>query len=112
MIFTIFYHYRNIFTNNNSPCKILCYIGRHTLEIYLIHYFFIPELGFMKEWFINNKNLLAEFFITTIILIAIVLFTIVVSYITKTSKHLNIILWGAKYNNNIINNEQHSNTIR
>ena len=97
MVFAIFYHYQHIFEKNFFPCKALCFIGRHTLDIYLLHWFFLPELSFMRNWFAGNKNLLAEFFITLIIITAIVLLCTLISYITRSSKLLGHYLWGAKY---------------
>lgn len=30
--------------------RVMRYVGRHTLDVYLIHYFFITTLDVMNDW--------------------------------------------------------------
>lgn len=43
-IYVIFYNFRSYFEKDNLLNKSFSYIGRHTLEIYLLHYFFITKV--------------------------------------------------------------------
>ena len=43
-VFALFYHYRNTFDSDNRIVRGLRFIGRRTLDIYLLHYFFLPDL--------------------------------------------------------------------
>ena len=92
----LFHYYSKIFEKNYIIIKSLRFIGKHTLDIYLLHWFFLPSLTNMKEWFIGNKILLAEFYITIIIVIAIITICLFISYITRASHFLSYYLWGEK----------------
>lgn len=97
MVFAIFYHYKETFNTESIISKPLRFIGRHTLDIYLLHYFLLPELSFMKEWFVNNKNILGELVITLSITLIIIAICLLISYIIRSSQFLGRNLWGAKY---------------
>ena len=98
LIFTLFYYYSKNFEKNNIIIKNLRLIGRHTLDIYLLHWFFLPSFSFMKECFIGNKNLLAEFYLTITIVIAVISLCLFISYALRASHFLGYYLWGDKNN--------------
>lgn len=97
MVFALFYHYKETFNTESIISKPLRFIGRHTLDIYLLHYFLLPELSFMKEWFVDNKNILGELTITLSISLIIIAICLLLSYIIRSSQFLGHNLWGAKY---------------
>lgn len=55
--FSFFYHCRDFFSRNGRLSRLLQFIGRRTLEIYLLHYFFIPEFPqIVVDWFVDCNN--------------------------------------------------------
>ena len=97
MVFAIFYHYRTTFDQDSIISKPIRFIGRHTLDIYLLHYFLLPELSFMKEWLINNQNIAGKLVITLLFSLIIIAICLLISYIIRSSQFLGHTLWGAKY---------------
>ncbi len=48
--------------------RMLQTIGRHSLDVYFIHYFFLPRnMGMVGEWFTEHPNALVEFALCLII---------------------------------------------
>lgn len=41
-------------SGENKVCRVLRFIGRRTLDIYMIHFFFLPNLRFLHNWVVND----------------------------------------------------------
>ena len=76
------------------------YVGKRTLDIYMIHYFLLPfRLDMMGKWFTDNPNPAIEFFITTAIAAIVIALTMVIGNIIRLSPTLShYLLGGKKYN--------------
>ncbi len=100
-VFSIFFHYRETFDNNNKSIKALRFIGRRTLDIYLIHYFFLPDLKLYFERFYNDgglipQNSIIEFFIVILLTLLVISISLLTSAIIRSSSILGHYLLGAK----------------
>lgn len=105
MVFTFFRHlytspllspYSSIF---HHPSSILKFVGTRTLDIYLLHYFFLPR--FLQSYTdqlqaYNSKQI--EFLVAMSLALVIVTICLLVSYIIRLSPFLGHYLFGAKYN--------------
>lgn len=49
-VICIFYSNRSFFTQNSNWANIFKFIGQRTLDIYMLHFFFIPNLYDMLPW--------------------------------------------------------------
>ena len=78
-----------------SPLK---YIGMRTLDIYLLHYFFLPRflLAYSPQLSACDNKLL-EFIIALSIALVVVAFCLLASYIIRLSPFLGHYLFGVKY---------------
>lgn len=47
-ILIAFRTYRDCFEGDGRLSRVMCFAGSRTLDIYYLHYFFIPDLSFMK----------------------------------------------------------------
>ena len=47
-ILVTFRSYREWFDAEHTVSNVMCKVGSRTLDVYYLHYFFIPDLGFMK----------------------------------------------------------------
>ena len=95
IIVAFFRNYNAWFTKDTHIGKTLQYIGVRTLDIYLIHYFFIPKLPDVGVWFkAHPHNFVLEG--TTAILIAflVVAFSILTSHVLRVSPFLKKWLFG------------------
>lgn len=64
-------------------------IGRYTLDIYFIHYFFLPRnLGMMGEWFRVNPNPLIEYVLAMLIAVVLIAASLLVGQIIRLSPAL------------------------
>lgn len=95
-IIAVFRHYENFFSQNTKIGRGLQYIGRRTLDIYLLHYFFIPSIPQIGLFFKSYNNLVLE--TTTVIALSllVILFCLIVSNIIRISPLLAHYLFGAK----------------
>ena len=67
-IFNVFYHSADYFEKDSRISRVMQFVGKRTLDIYLLHYFFIPDLlSFKQYFFIGGK----EFFVGEIIVIGL-----------------------------------------
>lgn len=80
IVLIFFYKYQYVFENTCKMGKWLQYIGRNTLAIYMLHYFFLPRnLQFIGNFFMQHSNPTLELFIT----MGIAILVIIISLITN-----------------------------
>ena len=99
LVFSLFYHYRNTFDSENRIVRGLRFIGRRTLDIYLLHYFFLPDLkSFASSYsfIFTPQNTVIELVVVLSFSIVIVLMCLGVSAIIRSSSLLGHYLFGAK----------------
>lgn len=97
IVYRIFRFYQDKFNGNNAFGNILCYIGRHTLEIYLVHTFFIEgfkRLGGKGLSTLCAENWCMELIVGFSLAIVITSFCLVVMKVTQTAPLLNKLLFG------------------
>ena len=86
VVFIFFYKYRNTFEDTSKMGKWLQYIGRNTLAIYMLHYFFLPRnLHFIGDFFVQHSNPTVELFITMGIAILVIVITLIANAMICTS---------------------------
>ncbi|MCD8304386.1 MAG: acyltransferase [Prevotellaceae bacterium] len=49
MVYKVFYSYRDFFSANTKVGRCLSHVGKHTLPIYLLHFFFVSGLMGLKN---------------------------------------------------------------
>lgn len=97
VIFTFFRRYEGSFTSTNKFGYCIQYIGRRTLDVYMIHYFFLPRnLDSLGSLFNEYTNPSVEFFITTLLSLLVILVSIIVGNIIRLSPVLSHYLLGDK----------------
>lgn len=96
-IMILFKENENHFTSSTKIGNCLQYIGKHTLDIYFIHYFFLPyNLSFVGRWLETNPNPLLEFCISMILALIVIACCLIVSKIIRLSPTLAYLLLGTK----------------
>lgn len=96
IVMAVFKKYAPAFESTTKCGKTLQYIGRRTLDIYLLHYFMLPALPMVGDFFKQYPNLVLE--LTTVIIISLLIIgcCLLVSSILRTSSFLEYWLFGAK----------------
>ena len=85
------------FLSSTRLGNCLQYIGKHTLDIYFIHYFFLPyNMSFVGQWLLKYPNPILEFFISVTLASIVISVCLIVSRIIRISPLLTYLLLGGK----------------
>ena len=94
MVFMFFRHYHEFFEQTRFG-QGLQFIGRRTLDIYLLHYFFLPKLPMVGEFFrVNRHNFILDTTASLAIALLVVGFCIIISQLLRVSPFLKKYLFG------------------
>lgn len=97
IVFSFFRHYSKTFSCENGVGIVLQYIGRRTLDIYLLHYFFLPRnMDLFADILMKAPNPMIEFFVTFLLSILTMSFCLVLSNLIRVSSTLSHVLFGVK----------------
>lgn len=96
ILLSSFYIYQNTFLCDKKIGQMLQYVGKRTLDIYLIHFFLLPTLPKLGAWLVEYPNITLEFFVTMLVSIMIVVLCLVISNLIRTSAFLEHYLFGVK----------------
>lgn len=100
IIVATFRHYSATFSKENRVGRALQFIGVRTLDIYLIHYFFIPKLPDVGVWFkAHPENFILEGTIALILALLVIAFAILTSQVLRVSPFLKKWLFGRESRN-------------
>ena len=95
IVFMYFRHYKQYFTKLSPIGASLQYIGRRTLDIYLIHFLFLPDLPAVGAFFKNYPhNFVLDVVLSVILGLIIIGFSIITSNILRISPFFKKWLFG------------------
>ncbi len=93
--FMYFRHYKQYFTKLSPIGASLQYIGRRTLDIYLLHFLFLPELPSIGEFFnAHSHNFVIDITLSVLVGLIIIGFCIITSNILRISPFFKKWLFG------------------
>ena len=96
VVYNTFRVYQDSFTADKKVGKALQYIGKRTLDIYLLHWFFFPVLPQLGNVLSEGKNMALELVLGGGLSLIIVGICLVVSSVLRTSSILAKYLFGAR----------------
>lgn len=95
IVFMYFRNYAKYFTHLTWIGRTLQYIGRRTLDIYLIHFLFLPNLPGIGTFFSSNRhNFIMDTTLSVLLALLIIGFCIVTSNILRVSPLFKKYLFG------------------
>ena len=95
MVVMYFRHYQQYFTKLSPIGASLQYIGRRTLDIYLLHYLFMPNLPTIGSFFNTYRhNFALDTTLSVLIALVVIGFSIITSNILRISPFLKKWLFG------------------
>jgi fucose 4-O-acetylase-like acetyltransferase len=95
IVFMYFRHYKQYFTKLSPIGASLQYIGRRTLDIYLIHFLFMPDLPSVGVFFKSYPhNFVLDIILSVILGLLVIGFSIITSNILRISPFLKKWLFG------------------
>ncbi len=97
IIFITFRFYKDTFTKQHAIGRFLQYIGVRTLDIYLLHFLFLPNLKMVGDFINSNrKNFVIDVTESVIMALLIIGFCCLVSSILRVSPIFKKYLFGRK----------------
>ena len=96
IVYNTFKVYQDTFTTDKKVGRALQYIGKRTLDIYLLHYFFLPYIPQLGKLLSDDRNAVLELAIVGGISLLVIGICLVVSNILRTSPVLAKYLFGTK----------------
>ena len=77
--------------------RMLQTVGRRSLDVYFIHYFFLPRnMNVVGRWFAENPNALVEFALCLLIAVVVIVASLIAGRIIRVNPVLAHWLLGAK----------------
>lgn len=95
-IFILFFNNQSYFASDDRTCRWLRFVGTRTLDIYMLHVFFLPNLTFLKSFLSANGMLLMQLTVGIIIAVLDVAVCLFISSILRSSSTLSQWLFGEK----------------
>ena len=97
LVFMAFRYYKDNFTKEHRAGRCLQYVGTRTLDVYLLHYFFLPNLPMVGEFFNTYKhNFAIDTTFQLLVAAVVIAFCLLVSNILRISPTLKLYLFGRK----------------
>ena len=96
IVFIIFLRNATFFDSDNRVAKTFTFIGKRTLDIYLIHYLLLPDLTIFERHFTTNDTFILQVSAAMILAAIIIAGSIAISSIIRMSPFLGYFMLGAK----------------
>lgn len=96
IVYNTFKTYQGSFTNDKKIGRTLQFIGKRTLDIYLLHYFLLPHLPQIGQMLSDCSNATLELTVGLLISIIIICLCLIISSILRISPFLAKWLFGVK----------------
>lgn len=100
LVMGLFFKFREWCGQASQYAVVLRFIGQRTLDIYMIHYFFLPKLLFLKDVIGDGQNIVLQLLVSVGIAIPIIAISIFVGWLLRQSPLLSFLLLGSKYSIN------------
>lgn len=96
VVFVFFLTHADYFEKQSIIPSSFRLVGRRTLDIYMLHYFFMPNLTILTVWLSSTKQSLLLFVVIFFVATAMVAMSLLFGEVIRSSKFLGHYLFGAK----------------
>jgi len=95
-LFIFFWKKSEYFNKDTALTRCMLFVGRRTLDIYLLHFFFLPKLLFLTPYIESTSMMLVQLLFSLIIAAFVVGVCLLVSEVIRCSNTLAYICFGVK----------------
>lgn len=95
-VIMMFFGSRKFYAGDSKCSRSLRFIGQRTLDIYMIHYFLVPDLSVLTPWLQSGNTVIFQLAIGLGVSIAVTAACLLVSSILRKSATLEMWLFGVK----------------
>ena len=104
IVVMFFRHYASSFTSDKPVGAMLQYIGKRTLDVYLLHYIFMPKMPFVGQWLnANRPNFVLSITLSLIVALVVTAFCLLASNVLRISPIFSEYLFGRKQGGKSVN---------
>lgn len=96
LLVSMFYRNSDLFERDSIIAKSLCFLGKRTLDVYLLHWFFIPSISVLYVYVEGGGNPILEIVFVSMIAVVVILGAIALGEVIRNSKYLAKWLLGVK----------------
>ena len=97
MVFTFFRQFASWFAKEKPLGRSLQYVGTRTLDIYLLHFFFLPEfLMTYRDVLLSRHQLWLEIIVVLVLALVVLGLCLITSYVLRLSPFLAKYLFGVQ----------------
>lgn len=96
IVYNLFRKNTEIFSKKTKIGLFLQKIGRRTLDIYMLHYFFLSAIPYIGNYIINTSNVTLELLVVFFLSLIVILCCLLISDILRQSKYFTFFLFGVK----------------
>jgi fucose 4-O-acetylase-like acetyltransferase len=96
VVYLLFVEHRSYFDTQSKLARGLSFIGRRTLDIYMIHYLLLPNLQFLKEYLTTGNMIIFQLFIAALVAAMVIACCLLLSSTLRMSKFISYFLFGEK----------------
>jgi len=93
---SLFYSFSDYYKSNAVAARFLCFSGCRTLDIYMMHYFFLPALPMLGAWLAPNSMLIFQLLVGCGIAVIITTMCLLLSNCLRSSALFADWLFGEK----------------
>lgn len=93
-VFLIFFLTEKYWDSRSSVARALNLVGRKSLDVYMLHYFFIPSLPVLTPYFTSANNGVIELAVVGAVTILVLIISLLASSILRMAKPLGVLLFG------------------
>ncbi len=93
-VFTIFFLTKDYWDSESIPVRFINLVGKRSMDIYMLHYFFIPALPALTAYFASANNSIIELVVVGAVTILVLMISLLTSFILRMAKPLGILLFG------------------
>ena len=84
LLYMLFYQARKFFDGDSRVARGLCFTGQRTLDIYMIHYFFVPAFPVIGAWLEPNSMVLFQLLYGLSTAVIITTISLIISWAIRT----------------------------
>ena len=95
-LFIFFCMKSEYFNKDSALTRCMLFVGRRTLDIYLLHFFFLPKLLFLTPYLEPTRMMLVQLSLSLIVAALVVGLCLLVSEVIRSSNILAYICFGVK----------------
>lgn len=97
IVLMTFRYYRDTFVREHFVGRALQYIGTRTLDVYVLHYFFLPSIPFLGVWLnANQPNFVVDVVLSASVGLIVIGFCLLISNLLRVSPIYREYLFGRK----------------